>query len=53
MVEALRKKGVPVEHLVFEDEGHGFTKTENAIRAWKQSAKFFFEHLLGEVPEET
>ncbi len=53
MVEALRKKGVPVEYLVFEDEGHGFTKTENAIRAWKQSAKFFFEHLLGEAPEET
>ncbi|MFX0163200.1 MAG: S9 family peptidase [Candidatus Hodarchaeota archaeon] len=52
MVEALRKKRVHVEYLVFEDEGHGFTKTENAIRAWKQSAKFFFEHLLVGVPEE-
>jgi len=52
MVEGLRHRGVPVEYLVFEDEGHGFTKTGNAIRAWKQAALFFFEHLLGGVSEE-
>jgi dipeptidyl aminopeptidase/acylaminoacyl peptidase len=51
MVEALRKKGVRVEYLVFEDEGHGFLKTENAILAWKKAADFLFEHLLGEIPE--
>jgi len=50
MVDALRKKGVTVEYMVFEDEGHGFTKTENAIRAWKKAAHFFFEHLLGQIP---
>jgi dipeptidyl aminopeptidase/acylaminoacyl peptidase len=51
MVEALLKKGVRVEYMVFEDEGHGFTKTENAIRGWKKAAHFFFEHLLGQIPE--
>jgi dipeptidyl aminopeptidase/acylaminoacyl peptidase len=51
MVEALRKKGVPVEYMVFEDEGHGLTKTENAILAWKKAADHFFEHLLGQIPE--
>ncbi len=51
MVDALRKRGVPVEYLVFEDEGHGFTKTENAIRGWKKAAHFFFQHLLGQIPE--
>lgn len=51
MVDALRNKGVEVEYMVFEDEGHGFTKTENAIRAWKKTAHFFFEHLLDQMPE--
>ena len=51
MVDALRKKGVRVEYMVFEDEGHGLTKTENAIRAWRKAADFFFEHLLKQIPE--
>ncbi len=51
MVDALRKRGVTVEYMVFEDEGHGFTKTENAIRGGKKTADFFFEHLLGHIPE--
>jgi dipeptidyl aminopeptidase/acylaminoacyl peptidase len=51
MVEALRKKGVPVEYMVFEDEGHGLTKTENVILGFKKAADFFFEHLLEEIPE--
>jgi len=51
MVDALRKKRVTVEYMVFEDEGHGFTKTENAIRGWKKAAHFFFENLLEQIPE--
>ncbi|MCY0885670.1 MAG: S9 family peptidase [Firmicutes bacterium] len=35
LVEALRAQGVAVEYLVFEDEGHGFTKKENEIRAYR------------------
>ncbi|MCK4427709.1 MAG: S9 family peptidase, partial [candidate division Zixibacteria bacterium] len=46
MVDALRKKAVTVEYMLFEDEGHGFTKTANAIRGWKKAADLFFEHLL-------
>jgi dipeptidyl aminopeptidase/acylaminoacyl peptidase len=53
MVDALRKKGVTVEYMIFEDEGHGFIKTENAIRGWKKAADFFFEHLLEQIPEVT
>jgi len=53
MVDVLRKKGIAVEYMVFEDEGHGFTKTENAILGWKKAAHFFFEHLLGHTPDET
>jgi hypothetical protein len=51
MVDALRKKGVTVEYMVFEDEGHGLTKTENVILAFKKAADFFFEHLLEQIPE--
>jgi dipeptidyl aminopeptidase/acylaminoacyl peptidase len=51
MVDALRNKGVPVEYMVFEDEGHGLTKTENVILAFKKTADFFFEHLLEQIPE--
>jgi dipeptidyl aminopeptidase/acylaminoacyl peptidase len=28
-VAAARKKGVPVEYVVFPDEGHGFVKKDN------------------------
>jgi dipeptidyl aminopeptidase/acylaminoacyl peptidase len=47
MVERLREKGVPVEYIVFEDEGHGFTKRKNEVRAWKAAVGFLERHLLG------
>ena len=30
MVEAIKKQNVPVEYVVFEDEGHGFSKEEES-----------------------
>ncbi|HKE96103.1 MAG TPA: alpha/beta fold hydrolase [Povalibacter sp.] len=33
IVAAVKKNGVPVEYIVFPDEGHGFTKRENRIKA--------------------
>jgi dipeptidyl aminopeptidase/acylaminoacyl peptidase len=36
---------VPVETLVFEDEGHGFTKLENRIEAYSAIADFLDEHV--------
>lgn len=46
MVERLRQLGRDVEYMVFEDEGHGFTKRTNSLIAWKAAADFFEKHLL-------
>ena len=36
---------VPVETLIFPDEGHGFTKLENRIEAYTRIADFLDEHV--------
>ncbi len=46
MVEKLCSLGREVEYMVFEDEGHGFTKRANELRAWRATAEFFEKHLL-------
>jgi dipeptidyl aminopeptidase/acylaminoacyl peptidase len=48
IVERLRARGVEVRYEVFEDEGHGFTKRENELRAWRMTAEFFERWLLVE-----
>lgn len=45
IVEALRQRNVPVRYDVYEDEGHGFTKKENELKALGDAAAFFEEHL--------
>jgi len=45
MVERLRALGREVEYHVFEDEGHGFTKRENQLRAYRLIADFLVRHL--------
>lgn len=45
MVERLRSLGRTVEYMVFDDEGHGFTKTSNLLKAIKASAEWFEQHL--------
>ena len=40
IVERLRSKKMAVEYMVFEDEGHGFTKYSNLVKALKRSAEF-------------
>lgn len=47
IVEAVRKSGVPVEYVVFDNEGHGFTKKANEIRANKAILEFLDLHLRG------
>ncbi len=47
IVEAVRKNGVPVEYIVFEDEGHGFVKRENQIRGYKAILEFCDKYLKG------
>ena len=46
MVERLRANGRTVEYMVFEDEGHGFTKTANSLKAFKAMADWFERYLL-------
>jgi Tol biopolymer transport system component/dienelactone hydrolase len=45
IVEKLKSKNFDVEYMVFEDEGHGFTKYSNLVRALKKSAEFLVEKL--------
>ncbi|HEX6122983.1 MAG TPA: S9 family peptidase [Ktedonobacterales bacterium] len=47
MVERLRALGREVDYVVFEDEGHGFTKRANQLRAYWLAAEFFTRHLAG------
>jgi dipeptidyl aminopeptidase/acylaminoacyl peptidase len=47
VVERLRARGVPVEYMVFEDEGHGFTKRANQDKAHDRIVEFLAEQLLG------
>ena len=46
VAEQLRKQGVDVEYMVFEDEGHGFGKVANLIKAYKSIVAFFKKHLM-------
>ena len=45
LVERLRELGRTVEYILFEDEGHGFTKKQNAIRARKAAADWLLSYL--------
>ncbi len=45
LVAAVRANGVPVEYVLFEDEGHGFLKKENQITAARAYAKFLAEYM--------
>lgn len=47
IVEAARANGVPVEYVLFEDEGHGFVKKENQIEANGKILQFLDEYLKG------
>lgn len=46
IVERLRSRGVEVRYDVYEDEGHGFTKRENELKAMKDIATFLEQRLL-------
>lgn len=47
IVAAVEKNGVPVQYLVFPDEGHGFMKKENEIKAYGQVLEFLDIYLKG------
>jgi dipeptidyl aminopeptidase/acylaminoacyl peptidase len=43
--DLLSARGVPVEITIYEDEGHGFSKVENKVDAYRKRAEFFVRHL--------
>ncbi len=45
IVENVRKNNVPVEYVLFEDEGHGFVKKENQIKAYESILEFLDTYL--------
>ncbi|MFC6787206.1 S9 family peptidase [Halobaculum halobium] len=45
VAEAVRERGVPVETLIFEDEGHHTTSRENLIEEFEAIAAFLDEHV--------
>jgi dipeptidyl aminopeptidase/acylaminoacyl peptidase len=47
-VAALRAKGLEVEYVVYEDEGHGFQRPANAIDFVRRAELFLHEVLGGE-----
>jgi dipeptidyl aminopeptidase/acylaminoacyl peptidase len=46
MVEALRKKGVPVAYVPFEGEQHGFRRAEN-IKRTLDGEIYFYSRIFG------
>ena len=45
IAEKAREQDVPVRKLIFEDEGHGLSKRENRIEAYRAIVDFLEEHV--------
>jgi dipeptidyl aminopeptidase/acylaminoacyl peptidase len=45
IVAGVKKNGVPVEYVVYPDEGHGFVKKENRITTDKRTLEFLDKYL--------
>ena len=48
IVEGVRANGIPVEYVIFDDEGHGFRKKENEIDGYGKVKVFLDKYLKGE-----
>lgn len=48
IVEKLRRRGVPVTYLLFEDEGHGLRKRDNRLEAYRGIREFLNRHVAGD-----
>jgi len=45
----MKEKNIPVEYVVFPDEGHGFREPRNDVAANTLTEKFLAEHLGGRL----
>jgi dipeptidyl aminopeptidase/acylaminoacyl peptidase len=50
IVAAMKKNNVPVDYVVFPDEGHGFVKKENEIKGYGAVVSFLDKHLKATAP---
>ncbi|PSP15669.1 hypothetical protein BRC62_06895, partial [Halobacteriales archaeon QH_10_67_13] len=48
IAERAREQGVPVEKLIFDDEGHGISKLENRITAYERIVEFLRSETLAD-----
>lgn len=51
IVDAVRARGVPVEYIVKDDEGHGFVKPANRMDVYRAIERFLATHLGGRLDE--
>jgi dipeptidyl aminopeptidase/acylaminoacyl peptidase len=49
VVESLRQRDIPVKYVLFPDEGHGWSKTENRVRSTVEIVNWFATYLLGDA----
>lgn len=52
IVEAVKNNGVPVEYVLFPDEGHGFRKKTNEIEGYGKILTFLDKYLKEEKNQE-
>ena len=45
IVAGVKKNGIPVEYVIYPDEGHGFVKKENQITTSKKTLEFLDKYL--------
>jgi dipeptidyl aminopeptidase/acylaminoacyl peptidase len=53
IVAAMKKNNIPVEYVIFPDEGHGFVKKENEIKGYGAIRQFLDMHLKGTAAADT
>jgi dipeptidyl aminopeptidase/acylaminoacyl peptidase len=51
IVAAMKSKGIPVEYLLFPDEGHGFVKPGNRLHYYAAAEQFLATNLGGRFEE--
>ncbi|MDB5419771.1 MAG: hypothetical protein JWP50_3190 [Phenylobacterium sp.] len=50
IVASLKARAVPVDYVLFPDEGHGWRRLPNRIRSTVTISNFFEQHLTGPKP---
>ena len=50
IVAAIKKNNVPVEYVIFPDEGHGFVKKENEMKGYSAVLTFLDKYLKAPTP---